>query len=304
MRKKLLHIYDSLVRPFLYAVREWWPFWYNILNKKARDLYRSHPVTLSPLEQKLVAELSRNGIVTTTIDELFGKDFTLEELKDYAKNLPPPERDEVAMKKEVFQSRQWPIHPVLDYSNPFLRLTLDQRVFNIAHAYMKMWTKLKYYDLALTHVVSQDAQAQYSQRWHRDPEEKRMVKLFIYLTDVDESCGPFTFVLGSVWGMKPYGHLFPQKPPVGSYMDDTTFDKEVPKEAQRMMTGRAGTIILCDTSGLHKGGYATKGERLMFTAFYAAPSHSDDVWYSPKDGSSLPENASKEVSYALTHTKD
>jgi hypothetical protein len=205
------------------------------------------------------------------------------------------------MKKETFQTRLWSVKPVLDFTNPFLQIALNKHVLNVAHAYMNMWTKLKYYDLALTHVVPEHSDAQYSQRWHRDPEEKRMFKLFIYLTDVDEGCGPFTYVPGSVWGMKPYGHLFPQKPPAGSYIDSATFDKEVPKGAQRIMTGKAGTIILCDTSGLHCGGYATKGERLMFTAFYSAPSHSHGVWYSPKDGSVLPTNVSQEVAYTLTH---
>jgi len=301
MKKILLNIYDTYVRPALYTLREWWPYWYNIINKGARDLYRSNPVTLSSLEQKLVDELSTTGITTSTLEELFGEEHTLEVLRAYTKSLPAPKGDEIAMKKEGFQTRLWSVKPELDFSNPYLRLALDQRVFNVTHAYMKMWTKLKYYDLAITHTVTENAQAQYSQRWHRDPEEKRMVKLFIYLTDVDDGCGPFTFVPGSVWGQEPYGDLFPQKPPAGSYMDDATFDKEVPKSAQRMMTGKAGTIILCDTSGLHRGGYATKNDRTMFTAFYSAPSHSHGVWYSPKNGSSIPKDASKEVEYALTH---
>ena len=38
--------------------------------------------------------------------------------------------------------------------------------------------------------------------------------------------------------------------------------------APKICTGRAGTIIFCDTTGLHKGGYSTHKERIMFTALY------------------------------------
>ena len=39
----------------------------------------------------------------------------------------------------------------------------------------------------------------------------------------------------------------------------------VPKNDIRVCTGRAGTVVFCDTTTLHRGGYATKSERTMFT---------------------------------------
>jgi hypothetical protein len=32
--------------------------------------------------------------------------------------------------------------------------------------------------------------------------------------------------------------------------------------------GKAGTVIFCDTAGLHKGGLSYSGERIMATGFY------------------------------------
>ena len=94
-----------------------------------------------------------------------------------------------------------------------------------------------------------------------------MLKIFIYLNDVDESSGPFIYIPFSKYSSK-WGGVFPQKPPRGCYPEIGEVEKIVPADAIRKMTGRAGTVIFCDTTGLHQGGYATGGERLMFTAGY------------------------------------
>jgi hypothetical protein len=36
-------------------------------------------------------------------------------------------------------------------------------------------------------------------------------------------------------------------------------------------TGPKGTLILCNTSGLHRGGFATAGPRVLATATYCSP---------------------------------
>ena len=91
--------------------------------------------------------------------------------------------------------------------------------------------------------------------------------MFIYINDVDENSGPFMYIPESKYGLK-WGGVFKQKPPKGYYPPDGEVEKMVPSEFIEEMTGRAGTIIFCDTSGLHKGGFALQRERIMFTAGY------------------------------------
>jgi hypothetical protein len=107
-----------------------------------------------------------------------------------------------------------------------------------------------------------------SQRWHRDPEEKRLMKFFVYLSDVDENAGPFTYVKGSAYKTKPYGKLFPQKLPMGIYPPDNSVEEMIDSSAIISATGVKGTVIFCDTAGLHRGGHARSKSRLLFTAFY------------------------------------
>ena len=162
-----------------------------------------------------------------------------------------------------------------------------------------MYSRLKYHDLAKTMPIAKDGKAVLSQKWHRDPEEKRICKVFIYLSDVDETSGPFTYAYKSTFRNK-YGHLSPQKPPASTYPPDGYVEKNIPKEELREMTGKAGTMIFCDTSGLHKGGLATEKERIMYTAYYASWACKDATRYKlPSNWEEARQNLSPEQIFAL-----
>jgi len=117
-----------------------------------------------------------------------------------------------------------------------------------------------------------------SQRWHRDPEEPRLCKMFVYLNAVDESAGPFIYLPRTTRG-REWGHVLPQKLPGGSYPDEKAVSELLKKVEARVMSGPPGTVMFCDTTGLHRGGYATRKERIMFTAFYTSPWWSDSPRY-------------------------
>jgi hypothetical protein len=46
--------------------------------------------------------------------------------------------------------------------------------------------------------------------------------------------------------------------------------RTVPESQILRCTGPAGTVILCDTSGFHKGGRCTRKHRFLLTATYAS----------------------------------
>jgi hypothetical protein len=112
-----------------------------------------------------------------------------------------------------------------------------------------------------------------SQRWHRDPGVGRICKAFLYLTDVDEKSGPFTYFAGSQPGgqlQRLLPHRFFGKgsyyPPDGAV--EGLLKKHGAQDRVRVNTGPAGMVIFCNTMGLHKGGYATERRRIMITSFY------------------------------------
>ncbi len=282
-----------LAKPY-YIIKANWFIWSRIVNARARSLYLRNRPTLSPLQRRMVNEVETKGIAVTTLDELFPGEELLPKLRAYIQALP---EEAGQQNKKSFLRHYWPLDVELDLTNPFLRFALSPTVLDVANSYMGMWTRLKHYTVNRTLPVPPSESPQYSQRWHRDPQEKRMIKAFIYLSDVDEGCGPFTYVERSTYG-KAYGALFPQHPPLGSYPPEGAVEQSVDAGDVRTMTGKAGTVIFCDTTGLHRGGYATKGERLMFTAFFPAPSYIDAVWYR-KPSSLEPGSISPQVRYAL-----
>ncbi len=288
-----MFIYKYIVR-FYFSIKNYWPLWFNVLNKKGRDLFEENKPEVDEVSKKVIDELRNNGIATTSLDALFPGQNLLKKLTDYTNTLHPESAEQGS---KSFLKKYWDKHPVFNLANPFLALTLNKKVLAIANSYMGMWTRLIYYDLAMTLPVGENAEARESQRWHRDPEEKRMCKMFIYLTDVDESAGPFTYVEKSVYGMK-YGNLFKQKTPGGIYPDKEKVEKAIDKKDIKVMTAKAGTVIFCDTSGIHKGGYATTKPRFMSTSFFSSGTYSEKKYYSIPEKTDL-SSLSKEALYAI-----
>ena len=61
-------------------------------------------------------------------------------------------------------------------------------------------------------------------------------------------------------------------------------------------------MIFCDTSGLHRGGYATAKTRLMFTAVYVSTACTSPIMYrKPGDLASRLKDLAPVQRYALEH---
>jgi len=278
IHKLALHIY--------FVIRNTKPVW-NFLNRKARLLFFKNKPQLNSEQQRISEELRRTGISVSSLDALFPGQNLLETLNAYAQSL---NADEAEQGKKKFLKKYWDRNPIFSLENPFVSFLLSPAIIDVVNTYMGLFTKLKYYDLALTIPVPPEAKAVQSQRWHRDPEEKKICKVFIYLNDVDETTGPFIYVLESNADGK-FGKLFPQKTPEGIYPAEGAVEKAIPAQNIKKMTGKAGTVIFCDTSGIHKGGYATAKERLMFTGFFTSTSYTEKPYYSFEPSFSL-ENSS------------
>jgi len=257
------HIFLS--RPY-YLIRTSWLVWFFILNKRTRHLYNKSQPQLNRVQQRVNQDLKEHGIAITHVDELFPEKKLLPGLQKYTWVLLG--KAEIKTGKK-FLLNLWDHQPVIDFNNLFIRLVLDQKILDIVNTYLEMFSRFYHFTLNVTLPVGPGSQAVQSQRWHRDPEDKKMCKVFIYLNDVDEENGPFMYVLKSHHGGR-WRKLFPQRPPKGVYPPLGAVERVVPKKDIKVCVAKAGTIIFCDTSGLHKGGYAISKKRLMFTGSYSS----------------------------------
>jgi hypothetical protein len=133
-------------------------------------------------------------------------------------------------------------------------------------SYLGLWPCL--YAISAWLNFPTDQPASKSQLWHRDPEDLRLVKVFIYLVDVDEQCGPFTYI--------PATHPFSEKLARGQALEEArrTQDDQMQQVFEpsewRVCTGPARTMILADTLGFHRGGRPTSGQRVLVTFTYTS----------------------------------
>ena len=254
-------------RKFYYAVRNSWPIWFYVVNREGRSAFESNKPRLNDIQKKIVEDWNKNGIAMTSLSELFGDEADLNHLQEYARKI-----DESSLKvdknKKTFLRFLFTLRPVMDFENPFATLALNRKVLDIVNSYMGLNSTFRTMSLNITMPVGEAAPKD-SQMWHRDPEDKVVCKMFLYLSDVDEDSGPFIYAT-KTHHKGIFRRLFPTQPPAGSYPPEAVVKKSISSEYLKVNTGKAGTIIFCETTGLHKGGYAKSKERIMFTSMYSS----------------------------------
>ena len=150
--------------------------------------------------------------------------------------------------------------------DPLLRVAVDQKLLEIVASYLGLWPCLHSVAAWLNYPTA--APPQMSQLWHRDPEDLRLIKAFIYLVDVDEQCGPFTYIPRT----HPFGaeattaQRFDKKKRIANDRMACVF----PEASWCVCTGAANTMILADTLGYHRGGKPSVGKRILITFTYTS----------------------------------
>jgi hypothetical protein len=99
-----------------------------------------------------------------------------------------------------------------------------------------------------------------TQLFHRDPDDWRFLKLFVYLSDVDVQSGPHAYVLGShqtaaTLRAKPFRH--------------DALVRDYGRDNILVVTGAAGTTFIADTHGIHMGIPPSAGARLILQVQYS-----------------------------------
>ena len=292
----LKQIVKTPVRDAVFTLGSWYyrlsalePIW-RLKNWNPRRLYRRYAPELRPAEAALALSLAADGVAVCHMDDLFPPEVFQGLLEMARARWSAPEvasavRERAAIAasgekpkgvRKFFLVDLWdgPRDPLggrvlLDPAHPFIRFSLADPILRIVAAYLGMLSKFRFWHLEAT-IPAGRVGPLGSQRWHRDPEDQKLVKVFLYLSDVDDSSGPFTYLAASHASGR-WRHLFPLAPPRGSLPMPPDEDRFIPKEGVREFAGRAGTIIFCDTTGLHRGGLARESPRLMYTSVYTSP---------------------------------
>ena len=245
-------------------------------NRDARRRFVSDEAQLDETQRGLLEALDRDGYVTLPFTDLHSQE-TWERLaaqgaafvEETERTIAAGGQGKVRAGKE-FVVRAWSFEgATLGGDDAWFSASTSRRILDVANAYLRLWAKLSYVDLWYTAQQPASDERVASQNWHVDFDDKHLLKAFVYLTDVDADHGPFEYVPGSQAGGR---RIVREWVPMGyGRVSDDELAEKVPDAEIASFTGPKGTLILCNTSGLHRGGFATAGPRVLATATYCSP---------------------------------
>jgi hypothetical protein len=262
--RALWHVNRS---PLRYAVKTGVNAWH--LGEKRERKRQAQLLSVSAAEKARAEDLNRNGyaVVTELMDPAIGQEFA-------KAGVDRLQRIEEAAAKQTSTWKKFWVRLLdaemqdgkLSADNVFVRYALQPAVINVISTALGEIPWLDYVFLSYSRHVEGDLQA--SQLWHRDHDDVRVVKLFSYLTDVQENGdGPFTFLPRQ--STDKFGY-----PLLGSHFPDDQIFGKVPREDVKVMKAPALTSFMVETSKcLHMGSRMAPGHgRLLYTAtFFAFP---------------------------------
>jgi ectoine hydroxylase-related dioxygenase (phytanoyl-CoA dioxygenase family) len=249
-------------------------------NQVARRRFQRSSPGLDEVQQRVLEALRTEGYALLPFSELLpdpslwealeheGERFTTETAEGLRKEAAG-EASGLRRTGKDFVLRRDAYGSTIRPDDPWLRIIADRQLLDVANAYLQLWSKIEYVDLWYTPPQPADAERRASQRWHRDFDDRYLLKVFVYLTDVDQETGPFEYVPRSQPG-GAYDELWPWHPMSESYPPQEELTAKI-GDSVKTFTGPKGTMILCNTSGFHRGGFVTGKPRVLATATYCSP---------------------------------
>jgi hypothetical protein len=229
--------------------------WRYFFNLTPTLRFRAARRPLSPEGARLLADLNAKGIATTTVDRLLPADSLYGELVRSV--------DDLVVGAEVSDEARPYTHrenllgdtPVLDPQAIFARFAVQDAILSVINEYFGMFTQLRKYAVFWNRPVP--GAPTVNQTFHRDGSFAYMLlRSFVYLNDIDEESGPFTYYAGT---HSKSDHAR------AAFADIAAGATPMP------VTGPKGTVVLADTRGFHRGGLCRTKGRLLYTCLYTSP---------------------------------
>jgi hypothetical protein len=229
--------------------------------------FRQHKSKLPALEgyDRIIADsLNREGICITTLEDL-GLPSTTQmfaSANNYVSSMVSP--------RDINAGYKLPqIYTVTDLPE-FFNWGIETRLQNIIENYIGL--PIAFHGVHVRKDFPNEQQLQ-TLLWHKDAEDRRMIKVIIYLDDVTDKHGPFEYIPApanvlerlnyyrvdyNLWRSNYLG------------INDENLMKIIPKSAWKSCPGKAGTVIFVDPRNvLHHGTVRTEERPTLFFVYTA-----------------------------------
>ncbi len=141
----------------------------------------------------------------------------------------------------------------------FLGIANDKQLLQIAADFLGCKPTIGYMAAWWSYPTGKGAQE--AEHFHRDVDDWRFLKLFVYVSDVDQDNGPHVYVRSSATSGKLTRSI--------RRFDEEEVAEAFGKESIVCLPGKAGSGFMEDTFGIHRGLPVSRGERLIFQVVYS-----------------------------------
>ncbi len=284
---------------------------HNPQNEGARRAFLAETPVLTPLQQRLLAELRERGFTHVAFSDLVEdgpqwpqlareieewlQSGAIQEAEAAFHALDPDRRgkDDYLFR---YYRRQAP-QVTLPWACPWLQVAITPPILDLVNHYLTLMSHVINIDLWYTFPDARPSRRVASQRWHRDGRYHRIVKAFLYFTDVDRDNGALEYVPFSRKTDDKFGNVWTQDQHRGGYAPADEFESRIPPTEWVTCAYPAGTLVIADTSGYHRGGRAVSRHRVFATFAWAAQTETETHFV--VDPAGVPAGLSTAARFAL-----
>ena len=232
--------------------------------EKSLQMHVNSLPRLEVSDYSIVNVVKNEGVFITSLAKLAIPSTAL--IESAAKNLLPRIPHKLSGKKN-----EYVIHAtdsqLMEHPEIFL-WGLEERLLNIVENYIGL--PIAYHGMYFRRDLANNVQVK-SRRWHIDMEDRRILKIIVYLHDVNEDCGPFQYIpkhlTSSFRQLANYKY---------GYLSDKSVRSVLSSSFWHSCLGAAGTVIFVDTANtLHRGKIPLSRDRyaLFFDYTSRQPKH-------------------------------
>ncbi|RUR85999.1 phytanoyl-CoA dioxygenase family protein [Chlorogloeopsis fritschii PCC 9212] len=220
---------------------------------------------LAPKEQLIVDACKREGVYVTTLEDL-GFTSTSQLLKAARNQLNIMEK----ILPQAFSPAFPQIFTVTDLPE-FFSWAHEETILKIVENYIGL--PIIFQGVHLRRDFANEKPIT-TELWHQDLEDRRILKIIVYLSDVSEDNGPFEYIpKHRITPLLTWQINSKVKKAHALGITDEQLEEIVPRIAWKSCLGSAGTVIFTDTKGVYHHGKSRKIERsaLFFVYTSAQP---------------------------------
>ncbi|HEX4049384.1 MAG TPA: hypothetical protein VHY19_00700 [Steroidobacteraceae bacterium] len=215
-------------------------------------------------DAKIIADLEYEGVHVTSIDELFGEAAPQIRATFGIATELTHESSQASSGTWTRRESSTDLRPdVLLTRVPALYLLgLDTRLLSLVHRYLRLPVA---YHGAVVRCSKVDGSGVGTRLWHQDAEDFRVVRVLVYMNDVNPGGGPFEYV------PRHCGPRYKDFPSDTFVLTNEQMSRIVPPERWKRVYGPAGTVVIADTAQVfHHESLQTDRERMVTMIGYSS----------------------------------